>query len=128
MDDAEQSRRMSMTPLAEMELSDWEGVRVVAVEGEIDISNIGELERATLTLPNETLGLVLDLSSASYIDSATLGLLFKLRRALRRRRQVLCVVCAQGSSARRVLELTGFDREHTHVDREAAIASIRADT
>jgi anti-anti-sigma factor len=113
---------------AEVELADEQGVRVVAVAGELDISNIGELEDATYGLPNEALGIVLDLSSATYIDSATLGLLFKLHRSLERRGQALRVVCKPGSSARRVLELTGFEREAPpEEDRDGAIAAIRRD-
>jgi anti-anti-sigma factor len=113
-------------PLAEIELAEREGVRVVAVAGELDISNVGTLEDVTFDLPNDALGIVLDLSSATYIDSATLGLLFRLHRSLKRRGQALRVVCPPGSSARRVLELTGFERETPpEEDRDAAIAAIR---
>lgn len=120
--------RAQVFPLAEIELAEHEGVRVVAVAGELDISNVGALERATFDLPNEALGIVLDLSAATYIDSATLGLLFKLHRSLERRGQALRVVCQPGSSAMRVLELTGFDRSTPHEeDREAAIAAIHRD-
>ena len=69
---------------------------------ELDISNVGTLEDVTFDLPNDALGIVLDLSSATYIDSATLGLLFRLHRSLKRRGQALRVVCPPGSSARRV--------------------------
>lgn len=115
-------------PLAEIELAEREGVRVVAVTGELDISNVGALEDATFDLPNEALGIVLDLSSATYIDSATLSLLFKLNHSLKRRGQALRVVCPPGSSAQRVLELTAFERElPPEEDRDAAVAAIRRD-
>jgi anti-anti-sigma factor len=114
--------------LAEIELAEREGVRVVTVAGELDISNVGALEDATFDLPNKALGIVLDLSAATYIDSATLGLLFKLHRDLKRRGQALRVVCPPGSSAQRVLELTAFERETPpEEDRDAAIAAIRRD-
>jgi len=112
--------------LAQIELTEQEGVRVVSVTGELDISNVGALEDATFDLSNDALGIVVDLSAATYIDSATLGLLFKLHGSLKRRGQVLRVVCPPGSSARRVLELTGFVRETPLAhDRDAAIAAIR---
>jgi anti-anti-sigma factor len=115
-------------PLAEIELAEREGVRVVAVIGELDISNVGALEDATFDLPNEALGIVLDLSSATYIDSATLSLMFRLHRSLKRRGQALRVVCPAGSSAQRVLELTAFERElPPEEDRDAAVAAIRRD-
>jgi anti-anti-sigma factor len=113
---------------AEIELVERGGVRVVAVAGELDISNVGALEDATFELPNEALGLVLDLSRANYIDSATVGLLAKLQRSLQRRGQALRIVCLPGSSARRVLELTGFERATPLDDtRDAAVGSIRRD-
>lgn len=113
-------------PLAEIEHYDDDGVLVVTVTGELDVSNVGSLAEVAYDLPNDALGLVLDLCAATYIDSATIGLLFKLHGALRRRGQALRVVCGQGSSARRVLELTGFDQSAPNeLDRESAIEAIR---
>lgn len=112
-------------PLAEIELFEHGGVRVVAVAGELDISNVGALEEVMLDLPNERLGIVLDLSGTTYLDSATVGLLFKLSDDLRRRGQALRVVCMDGSSARRVLDMTSF--EGVCDDRDAALEGLRAD-
>lgn len=126
MSSAEQSVRRSVTTaLAEIELFDDDGVRVVTVVGELDISNVGALEQASLGASNQSLGLVVDLASTDYIDSSTVGLLFTLREGLRRRGQLLCVVCAPGSNAHRVLDLVGFAHDHTYERREAAIAAIR---
>lgn len=112
--------------LAELERVEDEGVLIVAVTGEVDVSNVDELAEVTYSLPNAALGLVLDLSETTYIDSATIGLLFRLYSSLRRRGQALRVVCPAGSSARRVLELTGFDRSTPNEeDRESAIAAVR---
>jgi anti-anti-sigma factor len=111
--------------LAAIEHAEREGVRVVGVVGELDVSNVGALEDAARGLSNEALGVVVDLSRATYIDSATIGVLFGLRRRLNRRGQVLRVICAPGSGAWRVLELTGFDRHlHPGEDRDSAIAAI----
>jgi anti-anti-sigma factor len=117
-----------MAPLARIESSERDGVRIVAVDGELDISNVALLERATFDLTNDSLGIVLDLRAASYIDSATLGVLFRLQHGLQRRGQSLRVVCGPGSSARRLLELTGFDRELAcESDPEQALAALRRD-
>lgn len=126
MADIEPQSRDDGRGLAEIELAQQQGVRIVAVAGELDISNIGALEEVTFDLPNERLGVVIDLSAATYIDSAALGLLFRLRGALQRRGQALRVVCPPACSARRVLDLTGFDPEATDSDRDAAIATIHA--
>lgn len=113
-------------PLAEIERFEDGGVLVVTVTGELDVSNVESLADVAYDLPNDALGLVLDLCAATYIDSATIGLLFKLQGALRRRGQALRVVCERGSSARRVLELTGFDQSAPNeVDRMSAIEAIR---
>lgn len=120
--------RRPTIPLAEIDVAELEGVRVVAVTGELDISNVGALQDATFDLSNEALGIVIDLSATTYIDSATLGVLFKLHRNLERSGQALRVVCAPGSNASRVLELTSFDRKTPRTeDRDAAIESIRQD-
>lgn len=102
-------------------------VRVVAVEGEIDISNVVRLRDAILALPNAALGLVLDLQATAYIDSSAIRLLYELRDRLSRRGQVLCVLDREGSNVRRVLELTGFcgrDEERPGSAQDAA-ATIR---
>lgn len=113
-------------PLAQVAHLEQDGIRLVSVTGELDISNVAVLEDATFDLPNQGLGIVLDLSGATYIDSATLSLVFKLQRSLQRRGQALRVVCAPASNARRVLELAGFARENTCVaHRQEAIEAIR---
>ncbi len=112
-------------PLAEFERVEDGGVLIVSVSGELDVSNVEALAEIAYGLPNTALGLVLDLAGATYIDSATIGLLFKLHAALRRRGQALRVVCPKGSNARRVLELTGFDQSTPPEEgREDAVAAI----
>jgi anti-sigma B factor antagonist len=110
----------------EIEQLERDGVSVVAVAGEVDISNVAGLREAAFDVENEALGIVLDLSAASFIDSATLSLIFELNHDLKRRRQGFRVVCAPGSSAERVLELAALDPEaRSEHDRDAAIDAIR---
>jgi anti-anti-sigma factor len=119
---------LAASPLAGIERFERAGVWIVAVVGELDVSNVRGVERAAYETSNEALGLVLDLSATTYIDSATIGLLFKLRLHLKRRGQALRVVCAPESSVQRVLELTGFERELPPMaDRAEAIAAIWQD-
>jgi len=114
-------------PTMTLEQADAQGVRVVAVAGELDMSNVGALRDATSALPNDALGIVVDLRGASFIDSATIGLLYELHSALGRRRQALRVLCAAGSTPRRVLEMMSFDGDSlSDQDTESAIAAIRA--
>jgi anti-sigma B factor antagonist len=117
---------MTIDNTAEIERSDTEGVRVVTVAGEVDLANVGAVEHAVGELSNGALGVVVDLSEATYIDSATVGLLFRLRSRLSRRGQELRVICSPRSNAWRVLQLTGFDREVPPLeDRDVAILEIR---
>jgi anti-anti-sigma factor len=68
---------------------------VARLIGEVDASNApgftAELKDA---VPNTAVGLVLDLSETTYIDSSGLHLIFDLADALRRRQQTLQLVAA----------------------------------
>ena len=75
--------------------------------GEIDISNAPELLSALeRTVPDTARGLVLDLSDASYLDSAGVRMIFDLERKLGRRRRQLRLVVSAGAPIEKVLKLT----------------------
>jgi anti-anti-sigma factor len=97
--------------LARIERGEDGGVYTITATGEIDISNVGVLRDAAMQVPNRALGLVVDLSRASFIDSATVGLLFELHQSLARRSQALRVVCPPGTPAERVLQMMSFDSD-----------------
>lgn len=104
-----------------------DGVAVVRVTEEMDFSNAepmgAELARA---VSSEHLGLVLDLSEVTLLDSSGLRLLFRLGRRLERRRQQLRVVVPSGSPIRRVLDIAGiWAGSHLAGSVEEAVASIR---
>jgi anti-anti-sigma factor len=112
--------------LAQIEHSDVDAVRVVSVAGELDISNVDALREIAYAVPNESLGVVVDLTRTRFIDSTTIGLLFDLHASLARRRQGLRVVCAESSTPRRLLEVTAFPPDTlSEPDVAAAAASIR---
>jgi anti-anti-sigma factor len=100
--------------LAELHISRHDGVVVVAVRGEIDMSNASELRTAIIeATPNDALGVVLDLGGTDYIDSAGIHLLYRLGDSLRARGQTLRVVIPPHSPADDTLRLAGVKR---HVD------------
>jgi anti-anti-sigma factor len=113
------------SPLAEFSCGEQDNVHTVAVAGELDISNVTELRAAAMKIPNRALGLVVDLSEVSFIDSSTVGLLFELRHSLERRTQALRVVCRPSTPPERALEIMSFDErllgERTTSDAVAAI-------
>ena len=100
--------------LADLHISRRDGVMVVTVIGEIDLSNAGELRGAiTEATPNDALGLVLDLSRVDYIDSSGIHLLYRLGESLRARGQTLRIVIPPDSPASDALRIAGVKH---HVD------------
>jgi anti-anti-sigma factor len=105
--------------LADVRVTVHEGVIVIRITGEIDMSNAGELRGAILdATPNDALGLVLDLSAVDYIDSAGIHFLYRLGDSLRSRGQTLRVVIPPSSPASDTLRLAGVKR---HVDAVAEL-------
>ena len=93
-----------MSDLATVEIEDGQDVVIARVSGEIDLSNASAVgDRLTAAVPNQALGLVIDLSGTSYLDSSGIGLLFDLASRLRRRQQRLALGVPPESALRRVL-------------------------
>jgi anti-anti-sigma factor len=66
---------------------------VARLVGEVDASNAaGFAKELKEAVPNTAIGLVLDLSETTYIDSSGVHLIFDLADALRRRQQTLQLV------------------------------------
>ncbi|MGH3048589.1 MAG: STAS domain-containing protein [Gaiellaceae bacterium] len=81
---------------------------VVAISGEVDISNIDSVANVVQALPNVQDGLLIDLSDVRYLDSSAVSLLHDLAMRLRNRAQRLIVVSPPETPPRRVLELTAL--------------------
>ena len=100
-----------MTQPPNVTIAGDDGVVVASLSGEIDLSNAAEITDALLGgVPNEALGLVIDLSEVSYLDSAGVRMLAELDHRLGWRAQVLRVVAPEASRSRRVLEIAGLER------------------
>ena len=102
------------------------GDHVVArVGGEVDVTNVARVGAELMaSIPNEALGLVIDLAETRYLDSAGIELVFDMARRLERRRQSLALVVPPGSPLTRVLELTGVATvAPLHHSVEAALES-----
>ena len=108
-----------MTALARVEM-DRNGQRgIIAIHGEIDISNAQEVSAAIESvMPSAAETLVIDLSGTTYLDSSGGQLLFLLAQRLQTRRQSLMLVVPEEAPIRAVLELTGMQRV---VRMEAAV-------
>jgi anti-anti-sigma factor len=108
--------------------SERDGTIVVAVTGEIDLSNIERLAQVIFAQPNTGEGLIVDLSAVGYLDSTAVSLLHDLALRLRKRAQQLVVVSPSDSPPRRVLDLTALYVNAPLVEHlDSAVAIIRRD-
>ena len=79
--------------LAELRVELGGDAPVARLIGEVDASNApGFTTELKRSVPNTAIGLVLDLSETTYIDSAGIHLIFDLAEARRRRQQSLALV------------------------------------
>jgi anti-anti-sigma factor len=84
-------------------------VSCVAVSGEIDVVKAhGLREQLTGAVRNEDLGLVIDLSETSYIDSVGVSLLFELAERLAERQLRMAVVLPEAGLVTRVLTIVNL--------------------
>jgi anti-anti-sigma factor len=96
-----------LTTPAEIAVERRGGVVVARVGGEVDMTNATYVRDELLrSIPNDALGLVVDLGDCRYLDSAAIEVLFDLARRLGRRRQDLRLAVPPSSPLRRVLILT----------------------
>jgi anti-anti-sigma factor len=105
-----------------------DSVGVVRLTGEVDIVQANELRARLLgAVRNDDLGLVVDLSEATYIDSVGVSLLFELAERLSERQLRLGVVFPERGLVERVLRIVNLSsvaEVHTRVDD--ALSAIRA--
>lgn len=93
-------------------MTDNSDVVITRIAGEIDASNASRVEdQLTAAVPNSALGLVLDLSDLSFLDSSGVELFFRLRERLEDRRQRLAVALPEGAPVKRVFEIVRFSEK-----------------
>ena len=93
-----------------------DSVGVVSLGGEVDIVQAQDLrERLLGAIRNEDLGLVVDLTDATYIDSVGVSLLFELAERLAERQLRLAIVLPEAGLVQRVLTIVNL----------ASVAEIR---
>ena len=116
-----------MTELSEVDFS-GEDVVVARITGEVDLSNASDVgDRIAEAIPNTALGLVVDLTATSYLDSSGVHLLFELAERLQRRQQQMRVAVPEGGAIRRVLRIVELDATvPISPSADDAVAQIRA--
>ena len=102
-------RGVRIEPLAQLDTRTEGNAVIACVIGEVDISNASDIGSALEgSVPQRAIGLILDLSEATYIDSAGVHLLFRLGGRLTRRRQQLRVVVPETARIRKIVNLAGL--------------------
>lgn len=98
------------------DVSYHDSVRVVSLDGDVDIVQArGLRERLLGAIRNEDLGLVVDLTRTTYIDSVGVSLLFELAERLAERQLRLAVALPEAGLVRRVVTIVNL----------ASVAEIR---
>jgi anti-anti-sigma factor len=105
-----------------------DAVGVVRLDGDVDLVQAHELRgRLFGAVRNEDLGLVVDLTEATYIDSVGVSLLFELADKLAERQLRLAVVLPEGGLVERVLGIVNLASvAAVHRDVDGALSAIRA--
>jgi anti-anti-sigma factor len=121
------ARSTGVIRLAELELGEPADVRVARLIGELDLSNAVDIAGALAAAADEaTLGLVIDMSGLTHIDSAGVRLLFDLRRRLSVRRQSLALAVPADARIRDVLEMAAiYETVPVTATVEEATAAVR---
>jgi anti-sigma B factor antagonist len=116
-----------MSELADLDLS-GDDVVVARLSGEVDLSNATEVgDELSGSVPNSALGLVLDLTATTYLDSSGVHLIFDLAERLRTRQQQLRIVVPAGAPIRRVLRIVELDDSvPVLASVDEAVAQIRS--
>jgi anti-anti-sigma factor len=103
-------------------------IPVVALTGEVDLMRAPDvLKQLLAAADNRDVGLVVDLSDATYIDSAAVNVLFQVAEGLASRQVILAVVVPDGGLVERVVklvDLASVARMHQNV--QSAIADIES--
>lgn len=103
-------------------------VEIVVLSGEHDLETVPLVREALGTAASGGKAVLVDLSSATFVDSSILGALLEARRAALEDSHGFAVASSgEAEPVRRVLEVTGLaDELPVHPTREAALAALDA--
>ena len=108
-----------------------DGVRVVAVRGELDLGTASELEGPLdEAIATGDASVLIDLTDCEFIDSTGIALIVRAWQRLDRSADGegngRVVICSYNEQVRRVLEITGLELSiPIHGTRDEALAALR---
>jgi len=110
-----------------LEISREGDVVIARLAGEIDLANTPTVSAGVLeAVPNDAIGLVIDLSGVRYIDSVAIRMLFTFVRSLHDSRQGMAIAVPPDSPVRRLLKITHLDEATEFRDSiEEALVALK---
>lgn len=108
-----------------------DGLRVVAVRGELDLSTASDLEGPLEeVIAAKDASVLIDLSECEFIDSTGIALIVRAWQRLDRgaggEGNGRVVICSANDQVRRVLEITGLELSiPIHSSRDEALVALR---
>lgn len=108
-----------------------DGVRVIAVRGELDLSTAPDLEEPlNAALNGGRASILIDLSGCEFIDSTGIALIVRAWQQLdgdgKGEAGGHLVLCSANDQVRRVLDISGLDQSiPVHATREDGLAALR---
>jgi anti-anti-sigma factor len=115
----------------ELRDEELDGVRVIAISGELDLSTAPRLEEPLeATLARDDTALLIDLSACEFIDSTGIALIVRAWQRLGGETgngdSGRFALCGIGDQVRRLLEVSGLESSlPTHAGRDEALAELR---
>lgn len=112
--------------LADLNVETVGQVVVAGLDGEIDMSNARELgEALSRQVTNDALGLVVDLTEITYVDSAAIQIIYELHERLQTRGQEIRLVVAPASPIADALRIADVPAAvGTDETRDAALHAL----
>jgi anti-anti-sigma factor len=99
-----------VTEGADVRVEERTGVVIAHIAGEVDLSNADRLgQKIARAVPNSALGVVIDLSETSYLDSSGISIVFQLVERLNGRQQLVRVAVPEDAPLRRVLSVVSME-------------------
>lgn len=111
----------------ELQDEELDGVRVIAISGELDLSTAPRLEEPLETAGDDA-ALLIDLSECEFIDSTGIALIVRAWQRLGGGNgdSGRFALCGLGDQVRRLLEVSGLESSlPTHGSRDEALAALR---
>ena len=110
-----------------VEISRRDDVVIARLDGDIDLANTPTVSATILeAVPNDAMGLVIDLTGVRYIDSVGIRMLFTFVRSLHASRQGMAIAVPTDSPVQKLLKITHLDEATEFRDTvDAAIMALR---